>query len=483
MNIEYRSKWAIVSLLAALAAAGCGDDDGPAPTADLGVRDGGNTDAGDDGGGGGDDASVDMPAITGPCIGMADGAVCDIGGGVEQVCIDALCVPSVCGDGATDTRLGEDCDDGNTTFNDGCEPATCTFSCSVADDCLDGVSCNGVETCDAANHICEAGTAPAPASVCTLDSGSAGECTSGGVCAPLGCGNGVTGGDEDCDDMNAVEGDGCDSDCTFSCAVDADCAGADLCSGTATCVIATHACSARTTVDCDDESACTVDSCAPSIGCRNFLMDADFDGAAPSSAGACGTDCDDTDDTVYGGAEELCDGQDNDCDSMIDESPPTWYVDCDGDGFAANTTGSVSSCTMPSIAMSGCPRGSGGWTSTQPSATINTDCYDANALVKPTQLVYQMSAAAGRPAASDFDYDCDTSEEQLYANAQSSTALPGRCSALIGGACLGATYWVVDGARLPVAPACGVSGSLSMCALSRLGSCARSTRPTTQRCL
>jgi len=473
--------WGIAGLLVA-ALAGCGDDDaGPTPLRDLG----GGSDLGGIDGGPRDDGAVadDMPAITGPCIGMADGAVCDIGGGVEQVCIDALCVPSVCGDGATDARLGEDCDDGNTTFNDGCEPATCVFSCSVDDDCLDGVSCNGVETCDAANHICEGGTAPAPGAVCTLDSGSAGECTSRGVCAPVGCGNGVTGAGEDCDDMNSVEGDGCDNDCTFSCAADADCADGDLCTGTETCVVATHACAAGAALVCDDTSACTVDSCVPSLGCRYFLMDGDLDGAAPLSAGACGTDCDDTDDTVYGGAEELCDGQDNDCDGMIDEAPPAWYVDCDADGFAASTTGSVSACTMPSIAMSGCPRGSGGWTSTQPTDTLNTDCYDANALVKPTQLVYQMSAAAGRPAASDFDYDCDTSEEQLYATARLSSSLPGRCSALIGGACLGETYWVVDGLARPTAPACGVSGSLSVCALARLGGCTRATRPTTQRCL
>lgn len=480
MKLAYRSKWVLASLIAALAAAGCGDDDGPTPTTDLGVRDGGTTDAG----GGGEDATVDMQTITGPCAGMADGVVCDIGGGVEQVCIDALCVPSVCGDGAVDTRLGEDCDDGNTTFNDGCEPATCTFSCSVDGDCLDGVSCNGVETCDAANHVCEGGTAPALGSACTLDSGSAGECTSRGVCAPVGCGNGVISMDEDCDDMNDVDGDGCDNDCTFSCAADVDCADGDLCNGTETCVVATHACAAGTVLVCDDASACTVDSCVPSVGCRNFLMDGDLDGAAPSSAGVCGTDCDDTDDTVYGGAEELCDGQDNDCDSMIDESPPTWYVDCDGDGFAASTTSAVSACTMPSVGMSGCPAGTGSWTSTQPTDTLNTDCYDANALVKPTQLVYQMSAAADRPAASDFDYDCDTSEERLYATARLSASLPLSCMAsIIGSACIGETYWIVDGIGRPTAPACGVPGSLSVCALTRLGGCTRSTRPTTQRCL
>ena len=42
----------------------------------------------------------------------------------------------------------------------------------------------------------------------------------------------------------------------------------------------------------------------------------------------CEGDCDDDDPTTHLGAEEICDGLDNDCDDTIDE------VDQDGDGFA-----------------------------------------------------------------------------------------------------------------------------------------------------
>ena len=44
-------------------------------------------------------------------------------------------------------------------------------------------------------------------------------------------------------------------------------------------------------------------------------------------------DCDDANDKSFPGAEERCDGYDNDCDGVAEDPPVPWYPDTDGDGF------------------------------------------------------------------------------------------------------------------------------------------------------
>jgi hypothetical protein len=60
-------------------------------------------------------------------------------------------------------------------------------------------------------------------------------------------------------------------------------------------------------------------------------------------------DCDDGEASTYPDAPEQCDGEDNDCDGEVDESPVdglTFYTDADGDGFGV-TDAPLTSCELP----------------------------------------------------------------------------------------------------------------------------------------
>ncbi len=72
------------------------------------------------------------------------------------------------------------------------------------------------------------------------------------------------------------------------------------------------------------------------------VVDADGDGYGTDQ------DCDDSDAAIHPGAEERCDGLDNDCDDEIDEDAvdaTTWYADSDEDGWGGDA--STSSCDPP----------------------------------------------------------------------------------------------------------------------------------------
>ncbi len=61
-------------------------------------------------------------------------------------------------------------------------------------------------------------------------------------------------------------------------------------------------------------------------------------------------DCDDSDDAVHPGADELCNGVDDDCDGTVDvdaSDASTWYLDGDGDGFGVGAD-TVEACQLPS---------------------------------------------------------------------------------------------------------------------------------------
>ncbi len=69
-------------------------------------------------------------------------------------------------------------------------------------------------------------------------------------------------------------------------------------------------------------------------------LDSDGDGSVLPD------DCDDNDNTVYPGAQELCDGKDNDCDGLTDEDLFTFYFDFDEDGYGDPAI-TIQGCTAP----------------------------------------------------------------------------------------------------------------------------------------
>ena len=96
-------------------------------------------------------------------------------------------------------------------------------------------------------------------------------------------------------------------------------------------------------------------------------------------------DCDDTDPDTWPGADEYCDGHDDDCDGEIDEDDSvdviTWYADGDGDGFGWAVTVDID-CDQAS-----------GWVQDK------TDCDDTDPATYP---------GAPEVPYDTIDQDCDT---------------------------------------------------------------------------
>ncbi len=141
--------------------------------------------------------------------------------------------------------------------------------------------------------------------------------------------------------------------------------------------------------DCNDEDA--------SIGLPGtYYVDYDHDGYGddataesycerPAGYSDVGGDCDDQVAEVYPGAEDICDGLDNDCDGTIDNGATAtmYYIDADADGYGDDAS-TVYDCTQP-----------------EGTATVGGDCNDADPAYNP--------GASESDCADPNDYNCDGS--------------------------------------------------------------------------
>ncbi|MCB9795071.1 MAG: hypothetical protein H6741_20410 [Alphaproteobacteria bacterium] len=94
---------------------------------------------------------------------------------------------------------------------------------------------------------------------------------------------------------------------------------------------------------CRNDTDKVVDSQITLPGETDTPADADGDGYAAD------VDCDDDSNAIYPGAEELCNGVDDDCDGTVDQGAGdagTWYVDGDGDGYG-DAERAVEACEAP----------------------------------------------------------------------------------------------------------------------------------------
>jgi hypothetical protein len=132
-------------------------------------------------------------------------------------------------------------------------------------------------------------------------------------------------------------------------------------------------------------------------------------------------DCDDADAAVFPGADERCDGVDQDCDGLIDEDAEdgtAWYPDADGDGYGAAAP-AVSACEAP-------------------DGTVNsaTDCDDDDASAHPGGAEIAYDGADQDCNGSDLDdvdgdgwsavsvggEDCDDGDDTVFPGAEETWA-------------------------------------------------------------
>ena len=226
--------------------------------------------------------------------------------------------------------------------------------------------------------------------------------------------------------------------------------------------------------DCDD---LVDDEDGDLSGADTWYLDHDGDGFGDASVAvdACdapsgyvddASDCDDLSAAAYVGAEEVCDGVDNDCDGTIDDAASdasTWYADSDGDGWG-NPDAATTACEAPANHVDDASDCDDGDASVSPSASEvcddqDNDCdgtTDADAVDAATWYADDDGDGAGDPASTATgceapsgyvadDDDCDDTDADVHPSAtETCDEVDEDCDGDVDEAASDADTWHID---------------------------------------
>ncbi|MBN2800979.1 MAG: hypothetical protein JXX28_17710 [Deltaproteobacteria bacterium] len=182
---------------------------------------------------------------------------------------------------------------------------------------------------------------------------------------------------------------------------------------------------------------------------KEELTDLDGDGVAGPE------DCDDTDASVFPGADEGCDGVDNDCNGTVDDGAidaTPFYADADGDGFG-DAAVRVDACAQPAgfvVSDTDCDDSSPAF---HPGAS-ESDCTDPADYNCDGSVGYADADGDGAPACGD----CDDSDAGAHPGADEvCDSADNDCDGVVDVGAVDALTWHLDadgdghgGARLTV---------------------------------
>jgi cysteine-rich repeat protein len=207
-----------------------------------------------------------------------------------------VCIDAACGDGVVTPP--EECDNGTANAaGAGCE-TNCKWTCATGDatrDCPSSDPCVANGLCDAVKHTCAPGVPLANGSAC----GTQMACV-GGACVAASCGDALVTPPEQCDNGSANgPGQGCESDCKFTCSNAAtDCA--PVACNVMSCTSA-HLCQAtpdatKNGQSCGGANVCSNGACLPAgstcgNGVKEAGEDCDFGSAVNGPGVGCEANC------------------------------------------------------------------------------------------------------------------------------------------------------------------------------------------------